>query len=89
MPYANEVECANSVFTCSQESCDGVMEAIATGWLNLDRGLNGEPVLSIHGFSESDYEVKCSECGANADDELERAVGAIIYGSGGKDWFRG
>ncbi|MGW5532111.1 hypothetical protein [Streptomyces xanthochromogenes] len=89
MPYANEVECSNSVFLCSKDGCDGVMEADAKGWLNLERGGNGEPVLSIFGFSEADYGVNCSECGANADADLEHAVGSILVGAGGKDWFRG
>ncbi|MFE3579089.1 hypothetical protein [Streptomyces vinaceus] len=89
MPYLTEVECSNSVFTCRRKSCDGVMEASAKGWLNLDRGADGEPVLSIFGFSEVDYEVLCSECGTTAGEELEHAVGSILVGAGGRDWFRG
>ncbi|MFG2620721.1 hypothetical protein ACGFXC_24220 [Streptomyces sp. NPDC048507] len=65
------------------------MEADAKGWLNLERGVDGKPVLSIFGFSEADYGVHCSECGASGDDDLEHAVGSLLVGSGGKDWFRG
>lgn len=89
MALATEVECTNSVFTCPASECEGVMEASATGWLNLERGANGAPVLSIFGFSEGDYKVACSECGESGDDSLNRAVGQVIYGKGTRDWFRG
>ncbi|MEU5299731.1 hypothetical protein ACH4YO_08045 [Streptomyces noursei] len=89
MALATEVECTDSVFSCPDSDCEGVMEANAMGWLNLERGPDGEPVLSVYGFSEANYEVTCADCGTNADDELERAVGSIIYGSGQADWFRG
>ncbi|MEV0443877.1 hypothetical protein AB0I84_02050 [Streptomyces spectabilis] len=89
MALATEVECTNSVFTCSDSECEGVMEANAMGWLNPERGPDGKPRLEVFGFSEADYSVTCSECGSDGDAELERAVGKVIYGSGKGDWFRG
>ncbi|MEU9603693.1 hypothetical protein [Streptomyces sp. NPDC048057] len=89
MPYVNEVETPESVFVCAAEGCTGVIEASAMGWLNIDKGGDGNPVLSVFGFSEGNYVVACSECGEKADGELDSAVHRIIYGAGGKDWFRG
>ncbi|MEW1546879.1 hypothetical protein [Streptomyces tsukubensis] len=89
MPYVHETETPESAFVCGEKDCGGVIEASAMGWLNLDKSDDGNPILSIFGFSEGNYVVACSECGKDADEELETAVYRLLVGSDGKDWFRG
>ncbi|MFF3555345.1 hypothetical protein ACWD4V_16135 [Streptomyces tsukubensis] len=89
MAYVHETETPESAFVCVEKDCDGVIEANAMGWLNIDKGDDGNPILSVFGFSEGDYAVKCSECGQDANEELEKAIYRLLIGSDGKDWFRG
>ncbi|MFM9367619.1 hypothetical protein [Streptomyces sp. Da 82-17] len=85
--YVHESVTPDSLYSCE---CGGVLEVEATAWINLSKGADGKPELEVFGFSEGDYAVKCAECGKeHTGTALGRAVGGVIYGDGGKDWFRG
>ncbi|MFJ5233979.1 hypothetical protein ACIQBJ_29260 [Kitasatospora sp. NPDC088391] len=64
------------VYTC--RFCGYFMEADARLWLCIRRQPDGTPLVYVDGFATGTAAVRCGRCGYAADDEIGRAVAALV-----------